>query len=169
MKEGFIATARVGRTHGVEGYLRLSPFSDDDQHLFKVKRCVLLFPDGRESELSVDEVKRNGEILLIRFSSALRIEKARLLSGSVMYIPREEASPLAEGEYYVADLFGLDLVCDGEKAGRVEAVSDGAQALYLQVRTMDGRLILIPNMQPFVSRPDFSSRTITLLMKELLN
>lgn len=168
MKEGFIATAQVGKTHGVEGYLRLNPFSDEYAHLKKVTSCTLLFPDGREVEALIDEVKRNGEILLVRFSSYLSPEKARALSGSTMYIPRENAAPLRKGEYYVADLFGLAMVHSGETVGTIESVSDGAQALYLQVRTSDGRLLLVPNMKPFVDKPDFKSGTIELLMKELL-
>ena len=52
--------------------------------------------------------------------------------------------------------------------GTVESVCDGAQADYLMVRKPDGQTILVPNMEPFVSRPDFENGTIELLNSSLL-
>ena len=50
----------------------------------------------------------------------------------------------------------------------MESVCDGAQADYLMVRKSDGSSVLIPNMAPFVSKPDFEKGTIELVEKSLL-
>ncbi len=169
MNKDLLASAAIGKTHGVEGFLRLTPFSGEVKHLLVLKECLLVTKEGKEIQVIIDEVKLHKETLLVRFASYFTPEKARMLSGGVLYIKREEAPKLKKGEYYVADLFGLDLYCDGVKAGVIESVSDGAQSLYLNVRTEDGRLVIVPNMLPFVEKPDFEASRINLLMKELLD
>ena len=53
--------------------------------------------------------------------------------------------------------------------GKVESVSEGSQALLLNVRTEDGKIHLVPNLEVFVRRPDFEKKEIELLNKELLS
>ncbi len=168
MNKDLLATAAIGKTHGVEGFLRLTPFSGEVKHLLALKECLLVTKEGKEIHVIIDEVRLHKDSVLMRFASYFTPEKARMLSGGVLYIKREEAPRLKKGEYYVADLFGLDLYSDGVKVGVVESISDGAQSLYLNVRTEDGKLVIIPNMFPFVDKPDFEASRINLLMKELL-
>ena len=109
------------------------------------------------------------EYILFKFVGYDAPEKSRFLSGSVMYIPRNKAPRLKKGEYYIADLIGLNLVYDSKTLGTVEYLSDGAQGLYLNVRDINGNLKIIPNIPQFVSKPDFEKKEITLLIKELMD
>ncbi len=86
-----------------------------------------------------------------------------------MYIDRKDAPKLKKGEVYVADLFGLDVVCSGRVVGKVEYVSDGAQAMFLNVKRLDGEMRIIPYLPVYVGRPDLESGTIELMMGELLD
>ena len=168
MDKQLLATATVGKTHGVEGFLRISSLSGEYDHLLKLDSAILLTKDGKQVAVSVDDVKVHSSQILFRFAGYDSPEKARFLSGSVMYIPREKAPRLKKGEYYIADLIGLDVVHEGECVGKVEYLSDGAQGLYLNVRTAEGDIRIVPNLPAFVSKPDFEKGSITLLMKELL-
>ena len=168
MDERLIASAIVGKTHGVEGFLRINSLSGEYSHLIKLKSCTLKLKDGKSINVSIDEVKRHSDGILMRFASCTSPEKARIYSGAILYIKRSEAPSLKKGEYYVADLFDLNLTLSSEVIGKVESVSDGAQAVYLNVRLNDGRLVLIPNMEPFVSHPDFDAGEIKLLMSSLI-
>ena len=104
----------------------------------------------------------------MKFSGYETPESARVLSGSVMKVHRRDARPLGEGEFYIADLYGLDVVFNSEKVGEIVDVSDGAQAMLLQVRR-NGRTYLVPYLPVFVSKPDFVNGTIELLMGELMD
>lgn len=168
LEQDMIATASIGRSHGVEGFLRVTPYSGSVEHLLSLDEGVALTREGREVRLSVDAVRMHADCLLMRFVGYSQREKAQRLSGSVLYVRREKASALEEGEYYIADLYGLALVSGGRTVGKVEAVADGAQADYLIVRTDDGRSVIVPNMAPFVSRPDFEHGTIELLEPAIL-
>ena len=105
MKAMLLASAKVGKTHGVEGFLRVYSLSGEYEHLKKLKTCKLTTKDSKELCLEVDSVKVDGELFLMRFKDYNTPEKARSLSQSIIYIPREAAPKLKKGEYYVADLY----------------------------------------------------------------
>lgn len=165
--EKMLATAQIGRTHGVDGFVRIHPFSDETEHLEVLDSCLIRTKEGRSIKCTVKDHKAHSDSFLMRFCGYESREKASLLSGGVMYIDRDKGAKLEEGEYYIADLFGLDMICEGEKIGTVESVCDGAQADYLLVRKTDGSTMLVPNMDVFVSKPDFGKGTIELLNGEL--
>ncbi len=168
MDKKLLVTAAVGKTHGYDGFLRIHPMSGETGHLEKLHDCVIETRDGKQVAVSVLETRKHADCFLMKFTSYDTKEKAAVLSGGRMLIQRDQAPELKKGEYYIADLFSLDVICNGQKAGVVESVCDGAQADYLMIRKNDGRTVLVPNMPPFVSRPDFESNSITVLMKELL-
>ena len=165
--EELLSTATIGRTHGVEGFLKVYSLSGEYAHLKKLKSAVAVSPDGKEKLLSVSQVRSQGEMFLMQFSGYETPEKARVLSGSVLKVRREDARKLKKGEYYIADLYGLSVIYDGEKVGVVKDVSEGAQAMLLQVER-EGKIYLVPNISVFVSRPDFQKGEIELLMGDLL-
>ena len=169
MDKQLLATATVGKTHGVEGFVKINSLSGEYDHLLKLDSAILETKDGKQVAVSVEDVKVHSSQILFRFAGYESPEKARFLSGSVMYIPREKAPRLKKGEYYIADLIGLDMIADGVSVGKVEYLSDGAQGLYLNVRIPSGEVRIVPNLPAFVSKPDFEKGTITLLMKELLS
>ena len=117
-------------------------------------------------ELSIRMVSGDA---LIRFRGYDTPEKARVLAGGVLLIERSQAPELGEGEFYVADFYGLDVISDGVKIGTIEDTSEGAQAIMLHIRCNDGRIRLVPYLPVFLSHPDFDKGTIELLMPELLS
>ena len=105
----------------------------------------------------------------MRFNGFETPEKARNLSQSILYIPREAAPRLKKGEYYVADLYGMEVLCDQKRVGVVEDTVEGAQALMLVVRKdQDGKTYFVPNLPVYVSDIDIESNTLVLLAPFLL-
>lgn len=164
-----LATALVGKSHGIEGFLFVRSLSGKTAHIKKLKSCTLRFSDGRELPVTVEAVKAHGDDLLMRFVGYETPEKAKRLSSAEILVPREEAAPLAKGKVYIADLYGLDVLFDGEVVGVVEATSEGSQAELLHIRgKKDGKIHLVPYMQPFCNSCNLELGNVELLMKELL-
>ena len=67
MKAMLLASAKVGKTHGVDGFLRVYSLSGEYKHLKKLKSCKLTTKDGKELFLEVDSIRVDGELFLIRF------------------------------------------------------------------------------------------------------
>ncbi|MEZ5697314.1 MAG: ribosome maturation factor RimM, partial [Sphingomonadaceae bacterium] len=85
---------------------------------------------GREGQLTLKKVRDDGKGgAIARFAEIADRGAAEKMRGTALTVPRSSLPPLAEGEYYHADLIGLSAVSDnGEALGTVIAVENfGAQ------------------------------------------
>lgn len=165
-----LATATIGKTHGVDGYLRLYSLSGEYKHLKKLTECVAKLPNGDELSLTVDSILVKGDLFLMRFASYMTPEKARYLSKATLFIPRSAAPKLKKGEYYIADLYNMDVLVGGERVGIVKETMEGGQSLLLVVEKIDNKKeYLIPNLPYFVSDINVEDNSLNLLKPELLD
>ena len=169
MKTDLLSAATIGRTHGLEGYLRLYSLSGEVEHLMKLSSAVVRLRDGSEKKVRVESVRIMSGDAFIRFSGFETPEKAKMLSGGVLLIDRSEGPELDEGEFYVADFYGLKVISDGVTAGTVTDTSEGSQSVLLHITRDDGRVFLVPYLPVFLSHPDLENGTLELLMPELLS
>ena len=169
MAAPLLASATIGKTHGVDGFVRVYPLSGETAHLRKLKTCTVRTPAGEELSLSVDKTEDRGEYLLMKFAEYPTPENARFLTKSTILIPRENAPKLKKGEYYVADLYGMDVVSNGKTVGRVEYTMDGAQSLLLCVKRLDnGKEYLVPLLPVYVNSVSVENNSLELIYPELL-
>lgn len=108
-----------------------------------------------------------GDGLLMKFRGIDTPEAAKQLAGHEIWIPREAAAPLTEGEYYTADLHGCGVYVDGEKAGTVTGMTESGLYDLLIVDTGAGER-LVPFDRRFIGRVAPAEGVIELLAKELL-
>lgn len=168
-KKTVLATATVGRVHGVDGFLKIYSLSGEIDHLLTLDEAKLVLKSKEEVFVTVKDIKMHQDELLMRFYNYETREKAKTLSGAVMYIAREKCPPLEEGEYYIADLYGMKIYYDGSEVAEVVDTSEGAQALLLHAKKKDGKIVLIPNMKPFVSRVSLDDGRIYLETGDVLS
>ena len=163
-----LATGIVRAPHGVKGFVRVKPYSDDFKHFFSLKE-VTLQREGKSRKVEIEQVQNHSGELLVKFKGIDSPEDARFISGWDILVPRQQASKLGKGEVYIADLPGMKLVYENEEVGEVVSIIEGAQALLLEVLALDGKKYLVPYMKGiFVSDVDLEKGTIKLLKKELL-
>jgi len=165
-----LATGIIRSPHGVRGYVKVHPFSDDFEHFFRLKEVVLQRGDKTRTEV-IESVQSHSGELLVKFRGIDSPEDARFVSGWDILVPRNQASKLGEGEVYTADLQGMKLVYENEEVAEVVSVMDGAQALLLEVKTSrNDKLHLVPYMKGvFVDDVDVKAGTMKLLRPELLD
>ena len=169
MPAPLLATATIGKTHGTDGFVRVYPFSDECAHLKKLSECTVRLPDGEELTLHIEGAEKKGELFLMKFTQYPTPEKARFLSKAVILIPRDKAPRLKKGEYYVADLYGMDVLYEGRTVGKIEYTMEGAQGLLLSVRRTDnGKEYLVPDLPVYVKDVDITNNTLVLLNPELM-
>ncbi|MFM7348465.1 MAG: ribosome maturation factor RimM [Erythrobacter sp.] len=114
-----VTLAAIVGAHGVAGEVRLKLFGDGVAALSRHKS----FNDGALTLLKVREDGKGGAIA--RFAEVATRADAEKLRGTALTVPREALPPLAEGEFYHADLIGLAVVTDtGEPIGTVTAIAN---------------------------------------------
>lgn len=169
MEAKLLSSATIGKTHGLEGFLRVYSLSGEYGHLKNLDKCDVRLPDGSDITLSVDSIRTQGGLFLMRFSGYDTPEKARKLSKGIIVIPRDKAPKLKKGEYYIADLYDMEVLVDGVPIGKVVSTIDGPQALLLEImKYSDEKKYLVPLLPVYVSNVDVEKNTLKLLMPELL-
>lgn len=139
-----VALAAVAGAHGVKGELRLKLFADSLESLARHRQ---VFVGGRE--LAIRDVRAGGKMAIARLEGITDRSGAESLRGQLVEVPREHLPPLAEGEYYHADLIGLPCVDEvGSAVGTVVAVENFGAGDLLEVERSDGERSLIPFRDP---------------------
>ncbi|HZU63009.1 MAG TPA: ribosome maturation factor RimM [Novosphingobium sp.] len=117
--ERMIPMAAVAAAHGVAGEVRLKLFGESAAGLKRYKA----FNGGALSPTALRDDGKGGAIA--RFAEIADRTAAEKLRGTLLSVPRSALPPLAEGEYYHADLIGLAAVSDaGAALGVVVAVEN---------------------------------------------
>ena len=108
--------------------------------------------------------------MLIRFKGIDSPEAASLLNGAEIIADREFAAPLKNGEYYVEDLKGLEVVgYDGESLGYITEIIEGGGGQLAELRLNSGKKRLVPFRSEFFGDVDLENGKIVLLVQWILD
>ena len=162
-----IAIGRIKNPHGLKGHLKFLSFSGEIDHLLKLKRFYVKKNDNFIS-LFVNEIKKNGNFLLIKFDNINDPETAKKYSNCEVYIERKNALPLDEDEFYFADLCGCSIKYDGLIIGEVISVWDNGQNNFLEIRKNTGGTFMAPFIEKYIGAVDIAIKEIELLDGEII-
>jgi len=155
-KSDYLAVAKLGAARGLDGSLRLMSYSGAYEHIEAVREILvggeLGLADAKSMRIA--RVNVGGWGASIVFEGYETTETARELIGRELFLPRSEACPKGEGEYYIADLVGMRVTVDGRAIGSVNAVIEGNADDLLEVRREDGATSLVPFRKEFVGTVD---------------
>lgn len=92
---------------------------------------------------------------------------AEQAKGRLLYVTEEDLPELPEGQYYVRDLIGMEAVLeDGSHLGQVtDLIQNTAQDIF-EVKTDEGKQVLIPKVPAFVLGIDPQERRVTFRLIE---
>lgn len=164
LKVGVITT-----THGVRGEVKVFPTTDEAERFLELD--YVLLDTGRElRKLEIQNVKFFKNLAILKFKGIDNINDIEMYKGRDLWIPREEGQELEEGEYYVADLIGMNVLLeDGTVFGTLKDVMEtGANDIYV-IDTKDRGEVLLPAIRECILDVNVEESTMTVhLMKGLL-
>lgn len=159
-----IVIGRIGAPHGIHGAVNIQPLTDFATR-FEDLRTVYVGDDL----LAVAEVRASGHRLLMTFADCHTPEKAAGLTGKLLSVRREDAAPLAEGEYYTFDIIGLQVFdMENNFLGEISNVlKTGSNDVYVIKAANKGQDILLPALKKVVRDINLSEqRMVVQLLKE---
>jgi 16S rRNA processing protein RimM len=134
-----VTLAVVAGAHGVTGEVRLKLFAASVDSLSRHAQLQV-----GERTLTLKSV-RPGATAIARFAEISSRDAAEALRGQLVTVPRSALPPLAEGEYYHADLIGLPCrSAGGAPLGVIVAVENFGAGDLIEVETPEGRRALVP-------------------------
>jgi len=152
----------ISSSHGVRGEVKVYPTTDDISRFKLLKTCLLETERGNMT-LNVENVSFSKGMAIIKFREFNSIEDMMPYKGHDLLITRDQAVPLREGEYYIADLIGLEVYSDeGGHLGRLsEVMQTGANDVYV-VERPGNKELLIPVIKDCVKKVDIEGGRLTV-------
>jgi 16S rRNA processing protein RimM len=168
----------VGAPFGLKGFVKVRPFSGEIDHLLKLTR-VTLRQDGTEKTIDIEATIPILPKMAVKFAGINSPEAARPLGGAELITGREQASPLAPGEYYVEDLRGLAVTAAdarpggisggaGEILGYITGIVEGGGGDLVEIRLSIGGCRLVPFRKEFFAPINPETGRVILLDRWIL-
>ena len=166
MKE-YLAVGYVQRPHALKGELTVEPLTDDNSRYKKLKEVYV--QEGKEYISYEVESTRisGGKTVLLKLKGIDSVEAADKFRSVYFYVPRKDAVPLEDGQYYYADIIGCKAVMEdtGEVLGTVYDIIETPNNDAYCVKTKKGD-VCIPAMKQFI-RVDVENSVIYIFREGL--
>jgi 16S rRNA processing protein RimM len=156
-----LAVGIIRAAHGVAGELRVRSYSGDFEHFARLS-AAMARKGTAERRLEVLAARRRVPDVLLRVAGVEDREAAQRLVGWELWVGRQDAARLGDGEYYEADLCRCSLYFGSELIGPVRAVVEGGAVQMLEVTRPDGSSVLVPFQDRFVGAVDVAGGRISL-------
>jgi 16S rRNA processing protein RimM len=139
-----VALAAVAGAHGIKGEVRLKLFAESVASL-KAHKAVYIGGERRE----LRDLRDANKTAIARLEGVADRTAAEALRGQLVEVDRDALPPLAEGEYYHADLVGLPCVdASGTPLGEVAGIENFGAGDLVEVLLPTGKRSLIPFRDP---------------------
>lgn len=168
--EQLLRVGVITSSHGVRGEAKVYPTTDDMTRFESLKEVMIKNKDS-EMWTEVTGVRYSKNLVIAKFACFSAPEEIKKYLQADVLIDRKDAVPLEEGEYYIADLIGSQVVSDeGKELGKIKDVlQTGANDVYL-VKGADGKELLFPVIPDCVKNVDIENGIITVhIMPGLLD
>ena len=145
----------IVKPHGVHGEACVFPTTDDPERFRELKEIWLDTPGEGRKKLEIKSVKRVKKFVVLKFEGIDTVEQIQIYRSCPLIVDREHASPLSEGEYYIADVIGLSVfdADSGEELGVItDVIQTGANDVYEMRMNSDDRTIMLPAIRDCIKR-----------------
>ena len=130
--EDYFRVGVIANTHGIRGEVKVFPTTEDPQR-FKGMKEIILDTGSEKKVLEVASARFFKNLVILKFKGIDSINDIEKYKGKDLLVTRENAIPLNEGEYYIADIIGATVVTeDGAQFGILKDVlTTGAYDVYV--------------------------------------
>lgn len=165
MSQGRILLGHIAGAHGIRGDVLIKTYTGTPEDI------------GAYGPLADQEGRRTFVVRVRRTTAAGVVASidgigdrtaAEGLKGTQLYVGRERLPPAADGEFYHADLIGLEAVDpDGREIGKVVAVRNYGAGDLLEIAPSGSRATeFVPFTEAFVPEIDVAAGRIVVRLPE---
>jgi 16S rRNA processing protein RimM len=159
-----VEVGRVLDAWGIQGGIKVQPFSADPQALFSSRRWFVQGTGGTRSLLRITSARERGDLVVATAQELPDRNAAEALRGASIFVSRASFPSADPDEFYWVDLIGLSVVNrQGQALGIVSDLLDTGVHSVLRVQPEgDGDERLIPFVSAYVDEVSLSERRITV-------
>lgn len=169
-KDDILQVGVITSTHGIRGEVKVFPTTDDANRFKKLKNVIL--DTGKEKiDLEIEGVKFFKQFAILKFKGIDNINDIEKYKGKNLFVTRENAVKLKKDEYFIADLIGLRVVDEDDRAvgTLTDVIETGANDVYA-VTMENGKEILLPAIKQCILEVNMEEERIRVhIMEGLLD
>lgn len=148
-----VAIGKLGKSHGIQGWLRFYSLTDPQDNALHY-RPWLLATDSGLVEVNLENSSQWRQCFLVKLNAYDSINEVKPLANHSVYTWRQQFEPLADGEYYWADLIGLQVYnLEGQYLGTIDHLLATGANDVLYVKHDNGKR-LVPYIDQVINRID---------------
>lgn len=165
-KKGLLQVGVITSAHGVRGEVKVFPTTDDPKRFRKLK-TVMLDTGKEQRELHIQGVKFFKQFVILKLAGIDNINDVEKYKRCPLLVGREDAVPLEEDEYFIADMIGMKVVTeDEEDFGTLkDVIRTGANDVYV-VESAEHGDVLIPAIKKCILHVDIEGRKMRVHLME---
>ena len=152
----------ISSMHGVHGEVKVFPTTSDPSR-DKYLKEVLLDTGKEKITMKLKGVKFFKQFVIVKFEGYDNPNDIEKYKGKPIYVTRENAVKLEKDEYFVADLYDIEVYEDnGDKLGViVDVIETGSNDVYT-VKCTDGSEILLPAIKQCILDVDIDNNKMVV-------
>ena len=156
----FLVIGQIGKAHGVRGEMRVTPHTDEPERFTWLERVYV--GEKKRQPIVVERARLHKDFVLLKLAGYDYRDQVDMLRNEWLLIPEEEAIPLAEDEYFLYQLMGLQVFREsGELLGDlVDIIETAANNVF--VVQMAEQQLLLPDIEDVVREIDFENGRMTV-------
>jgi len=167
LSDNLFLVGRMIRPHGLKGECKVIPESDDPDRVRNLKRIWLGSSTESAILYSIESARlqtsKRGTAVLMQLAGIHSLDDAQRLGASFVYGHVDDLPPLQDGEYYLHDLIGIEVLNEqGESLGTLKDICETqAHPLYVIDRPNRNESF-IPAVPEFILSTDMEHRRMTI-------
>lgn len=152
----------IVKPQGIKGELKVQPLTDDINRFNDLKEVLIDDKNYRVIRAKIGA----GTVFLSIFGINDR-NIAETFRGKFLCVKRENAVPLEEGRYFIADIIGCKVITD--KNVLIGEITDvfSSRTDVLTVKCANGRIMRFPFLKDLVLNVDVENKNFVVLSKRL--
>lgn len=164
--EDLVPVGHITGAYGLQGWVRIRPYSDDADALLNARTWWLDKPAMRDVEVMQSRIHTDD--VVAKLMGVADRDAAEALKGATVQVARSHFPALSDNEFYWIDLIGLEVEnLQGQHLGSVRDLMDNGAHPILRVTPMAAtedkpQEMLIPFVEQFVITVDKAAKKITV-------
>ncbi len=152
----FVVIGKFRKPHGIRGEVRMTVLTDFPD---LIKKGQTVYVGEKYQAYKIRNIRWHGGDLLVSLEELPDRTAVEIFRNITVYMKNQDIPAPAEGEFYLHQLIGIDIVTDQDiNLGKLkEVILTGANDVYL-VDSPEGKEILLPATEEVVLNIDLEKR-----------
>ena len=157
-----VLIGKIVNAVGLKGEVKVYNYSDSPE-IYESTEAVYV----DDELLEVENLRLQKNMVILKLAGIEDRNAAEAAKNRETFVTEDDLPELEEGEYYIRDLIGMEVALeDGSHLGTMtDVIQNSAQDIF-QLRTDEGKNVLIPRVPEFILDINTDERKITVRLIE---